>query len=117
MPSKRVLKSWRAVAYCALPGRISEPCKLLASDSQSAPVGDGCVVGVGVPPGDDPFWQAASRPVNPPRTLSLRKSRRFVPPGSIASCVVIVRWRCEAIAQFLQLLLLNSRPLQAAEYR
>ncbi|HVB76086.1 MAG TPA: hypothetical protein VNE38_21260 [Ktedonobacteraceae bacterium] len=48
-------------------------------------VGEGFRVGetpvVGVPPCADPFWQAANRPVNPPRTLSLRKSRRLVSPG------------------------------------
>lgn len=48
MLSKRGWKSWDAVAYCELPGRTSVPCRFVASVFQSASVGDGGLVGLGL---------------------------------------------------------------------
>src|SRR5450759_63288 len=85
--SKRSLKSWSAVGYCALPGRTSVPCRLLPSAVQSAApgvgrgVGDGCLVGIAVGllalAGVVVSWQAASTPGRVPTAQRARNSRRF----------------------------------------
>lgn len=94
--SKRVLKSWRAVEYCGLPGRTNVPCKLLARADQSALVGGGKgvfvgvgrLVGIGVafPTPDGPLWQASSSPDDiAPTTQSVRNSLRLSPPAGTAA--------------------------------
>src|SRR5450755_100574 len=86
--SKRSLKSWSAVGYCALPGRTSVPCKLFPRAAQSAApgvgrgVGDGCLVVVAVGlfalAGVVVSWQAASTPGRVPTAQRARNSRRFI---------------------------------------